>query len=150
LKHGLLPSEHPCTENLTPFIALLPCRAYAGLAQLLNPHKIFDANWQKIGFSIVQDTTTAQIRIDLVVETVYDPPRLERWHHGGKGRRDWNFDLLFGHKLSHSCPVADNSTIQIKAEADLWSDVTLKPLTEFWKRDSTHSDVVLRKEITKG
>lgn len=35
--HATLPREGLCTENLTPMLRMLPCRAEAGLATLLNP-----------------------------------------------------------------------------------------------------------------
>ncbi|KAG8840765.1 Subunit of the glycosylphosphatidylinositol transamidase complex-like protein [Serendipita sp. 405] len=49
LRHAVLPSESICTENLTPFIKLLPCKTHAGLAELLNPHKIFSGWWYGVG-----------------------------------------------------------------------------------------------------
>ncbi|KZV68524.1 Gpi16-domain-containing protein [Peniophora sp. CONT] len=49
LRHAHLPSENVHTENLTPFLRLLPCPASAGIATLLNPHKLFDADWHGLG-----------------------------------------------------------------------------------------------------
>lgn len=50
LKYSTLPSEIVCTENITPWIKLLPCGKYNGLAQLLtNPSKIFDTTYNSIG-----------------------------------------------------------------------------------------------------
>ena len=74
--HALLPLEHPCTENLTPFISLLPCRSAAGLAQLLNPHKLFDANWQKLAIHITRHAETRSVEIKLEIEVVQDPVRM--------------------------------------------------------------------------
>lgn len=73
--HALLPLERPCTENLTPFISLLPCRAAAGLAELLNPHKLFDANWQRLIVHVVKDVESAALTIKLSMEVVQDPVR---------------------------------------------------------------------------
>lgn len=71
----MLPLEHPCTENLTPFIGLLPCRSKAGLAELLNPFKLFDANWQKIAVHVVRDEENDTLAVTLEVEVVQDPVR---------------------------------------------------------------------------
>lgn len=49
LYHAILPSENICTENLTPFVKVLPCKNYAGVAELLNPHKLFGGAWYGIG-----------------------------------------------------------------------------------------------------
>lgn len=74
--HALLPLERPCTENLTPFISLLPCRAQAGLAELLNPQKLFDANWQKLGIHAIRNLVSGELRVRLEMEVVQDPVRM--------------------------------------------------------------------------
>lgn len=85
LRHGLLPLEKPCTENLTPFLALLPCRLAAGLAQLLKPHRIFDSDWQRLGLRILR-VEEGVYEVELDVEIVFDPVRLDR-NGGGVGKR---------------------------------------------------------------
>ncbi|WPG98569.1 Hypothetical protein R9X50_00136100 [Acrodontium crateriforme] len=52
LLHGTLPNEVVCTENLTPFLKLLPCKGKAGISSLLDGHKIFDANWQTMSIDV--------------------------------------------------------------------------------------------------
>jgi GPI-anchor transamidase subunit T len=52
LLHGVLPGEVVCTENLTPFLKLLPCKGKAGIASLLDGHKVFDASWQSMSIDI--------------------------------------------------------------------------------------------------
>ena len=52
LLHGTLPREVVCTENLTPFLKLLPCKGKAGIASLLDGHKLFDASWQSMGIDV--------------------------------------------------------------------------------------------------
>jgi phosphatidylinositol glycan class T len=84
LRHGLLPLEKPCTENFTPFLALLPCRSAAGLAFLRKPHRIFDADWQRLGVNILRRGDNYEIALD--VEIVFDPVRLDR-NKGGLGKR---------------------------------------------------------------
>ncbi|KAK5702046.1 Subunit of the glycosylphosphatidylinositol transamidase complex-like protein [Elasticomyces elasticus] len=50
--HGTLPHEVVCTENLTPFLKLLPCKGKAGISSLLDGHKVFDANWQTMSIDV--------------------------------------------------------------------------------------------------
>ncbi len=38
--HGSLPREAVCTENLTPWLRLLPCRDVAGLGALLHGPRV--------------------------------------------------------------------------------------------------------------
>ena len=52
LLHGVLPHEVVCTENLTPFLKLLPCKGKAGIATLLDGHKLFDASFQSMAIDI--------------------------------------------------------------------------------------------------
>ncbi|RCK62608.1 GPI transamidase component GPI16 [Candida viswanathii] len=54
LLRAALPSEPVCTENLTPFLKLLPTRGKSGVSSLLDGHKVFDSLWH--GMSI--DVTT--------------------------------------------------------------------------------------------
>ncbi|CAK7240566.1 MAG: Subunit of the glycosylphosphatidylinositol transamidase complex-like protein [Sporothrix thermara] len=52
LLYGTLPREVVCTENLTPFLKLLPCKGKAGIASLLDGHKLFDASWQSMAIDV--------------------------------------------------------------------------------------------------
>lgn len=52
LLHGVLPGEVVCTENLTPFLKLLPCKGKAGISSLLDGHKLFDASWQSMAIDV--------------------------------------------------------------------------------------------------
>jgi phosphatidylinositol glycan class T len=52
LLHGVLPHEVVCTENLTPFVKLLPCKGKAGISSLLDGHKLFDASWQVMAIDV--------------------------------------------------------------------------------------------------
>lgn len=50
IKYATLPNEIVCTENLTPWLKLLPCAKYKGLSQLFsNPSKLFDTSYNSIG-----------------------------------------------------------------------------------------------------
>ena len=74
LRHASLPSEHVCTENLTPFLKLLPCKSSSGLASLLNPHKLFDADWHGMGVHVLWDQTIG-VTVRLTFQAVLDPVR---------------------------------------------------------------------------
>lgn len=52
LLYGVLPREVVCTENLTPFLKLLPCKGKTGIASLLDGHKLFDASWQSMAIDV--------------------------------------------------------------------------------------------------
>jgi phosphatidylinositol glycan class T len=80
LRHATLPSEHVCTENLTPFLKLLPCKSRAGLAKLLDPQHVFDADWHGLGIHV--RSTEAGVELSLGAQAVLDPVR----RSGGKRR----------------------------------------------------------------
>lgn len=108
LRYASLPSEHVCTENLTPFVKLLPCKTRAGLATLLTPQRIFDADWH--GLSVHVQSTQRGVELKLGVQAVFDPVRLS-----GGMRRDWSFRMLFDRIIDASCPVASLSMVRVKA-----------------------------------
>ncbi|KAJ5164401.1 uncharacterized protein N7500_006231 [Penicillium coprophilum] len=81
LLHGTLPGEVVCTENLTPFLKLLPCKGKAGISTLFDGHKLFDAAWQSMSVDI-QPVCSADgecvVQIEQTVDMVLDIDRSKR------------------------------------------------------------------------
>lgn len=82
LLHGALPHEVVCTENLTPFLKLLPCKGKAGISSLLDGHKLFDASWQTMSIDVrplcPSDGSECFVEIDQTVDMVLDMERSMR------------------------------------------------------------------------
>ena len=82
LLHGTLPREVVCTENLTPFLKLLPCKGKAGISTLLDGHKLFDASWQTMAIDIRPVCPTGNfgcsIELEQTVDMVLDIERSKR------------------------------------------------------------------------
>jgi phosphatidylinositol glycan class T len=85
LLHGALPKEPVCTENLTPFLKLLPCKGKAGISSLLNGHKLFDASWQSMSIDVrpicptgADDESECVLEIEQTVDMVLDIDRSKR------------------------------------------------------------------------
>jgi phosphatidylinositol glycan class T len=81
LLHGTLPHEVVCTENLTPFLKLLPCKGKAGISSLLDGHKLFDAAWQTMAIDIRPVCSPAGdciLEIEHTVDMVLDIARSKR------------------------------------------------------------------------
>lgn len=74
LRHMALPSEHVCTENLTPFLKLLPCKSSSGISSLLNPHRLLDADWHGMGLHVWKNGEGLLLRLTL--QAVSDPLRV--------------------------------------------------------------------------
>jgi len=82
LLHGVLPHEVVCTENLTPFLKLLPCKGKAGISSLLDGHKLFDASWQTMAIDVrpicPSDGGECLVDIQQTVDMVLDLDRSMR------------------------------------------------------------------------
>lgn len=86
LLRAVLPSEPICTENLTPFLKLLPTRGKAGISTLLDGHKVFDSLWHSmsIDMNTVCEGTDCKLQMTQSVNTVIDVLRsLRRKNEGG-------------------------------------------------------------------
>ncbi|KAL8845467.1 MAG: hypothetical protein Q9205_001381 [Flavoplaca limonia] len=84
LLHGTLPREVVCTENLTPFLKLLPCKGKAGISSLLNGHKLFDASWQSMSIDVrpicPERDSLCMVEMEQTVDMVLDIERSKRPH----------------------------------------------------------------------
>ena len=82
LLHGVLPGEVVCTENLTPFLKLLPCKGKYGISSLLDGHKVFDAAWQSMSIDVVpkcpSDRNECIVEITQTIDVVLDIERSKR------------------------------------------------------------------------
>lgn len=80
--HGTLPGEVVCTENLTPFLKLLPCKGKAGIGGLLDGHKLFDAEWQSMSIDVRPSCSAGSdqchVEIEETVDMVLDIERSKR------------------------------------------------------------------------
>ncbi|EJC98354.1 GPI transamidase component GPI16 [Fomitiporia mediterranea MF3/22] len=122
LRYASLPSENVCTENLTPFLKLLPCKSSAGIASLLNPHRLFDADWH--GMSIhVSWSKQEGVKLQMSVQSVFDPVRLS-----SQQKRDFSFQSLFHRSISEACPVATESKVEMTLPEDAGYLITPEPL----------------------
>ncbi|WAQ87423.1 hypothetical protein PtA15_8A327 [Puccinia triticina] len=126
--HGLLPIEQPCTENLSPLFKLLPCGRHAGLASMIDTHKIFDGNWQSIRFKLFDHQSDSQpsatnqldsnLRLEIEIETVLDQVRKTT-------KRDWDFKSIFGHPIEKKCPLSSSSIVEIVETKDAYETEAL-------------------------
>ncbi|KAL7279582.1 hypothetical protein ACG7TL_005984 [Trametes sanguinea] len=119
LRHATLPSEHVCTENLTPFLKLLPCKSLSGIAHLLNPHRVFDADWHGLGVH-VRYRERIGVEVRLAFQAVLDPVR-----YSHDGRRDWSLRSVFDRIVEKACPVARSSKVQVELPGE--TSYTLSP-----------------------
>lgn len=119
-----LPAEPVCTENLTPFIKLLPTRGKAGLASLLDGHKIFDLLWHSMAIDYTTTCSASGCRLQLAqsVNTVFDVERSIRTHKHGPIFKPVDGEELVCDEINHTAdawlcfPVDDSSNINWSLE----------------------------------
>jgi hypothetical protein len=120
LLYGVLPHEVVCTENLTPFLKLLPCKGKAGIATLLDGHKLFDASWQSMAIDIrpiCPPGGECVLQIEQTIDMVLDIDRSKR-PRGALARPLSSFGVLTiisqttpspGPRRARSCPAIPRS-----------------------------------------
>ncbi|CAG8809000.1 11174_t:CDS:2, partial [Dentiscutata erythropus] len=129
LRSGSLPHENVCTENLTPWIKLLPCKSRSGIASLLNGHKLYDSNFHSMSIHVRPlcedpECLSQQLEILQTVSTVVDPVRVS-------GKRDSNYWCNISRFLNHSCD-ANLVTIPFFVEH---KDIRFQRIAFFAQRD---------------
>lgn len=142
LRHASLASEHVCTENLTPFLKLLPCKSLSGIATLLNPHRLFDADWHGMGVHVSLDPDEG-VKVKLTFQSVFNPVRSSTGNRRGhishchsaiayvdrNGIADWSFASLFDRTIGRSCPIAQSSLVRIELPDDTSYSLSPQPTT---------------------
>ncbi|KAJ1797929.1 Subunit of the glycosylphosphatidylinositol transamidase complex-like protein, partial [Coemansia sp. RSA 2399] len=111
LRHGFLPRENVCTENLTPWIKQLPCQAKSGLGALLNPYRLYNMHFHSMGISLVPVVgTTGGGQTGLVykqhITVVLDSRTFELGN-------SWTLGELMDRDIQEACPVASKSTVRV-------------------------------------
>jgi phosphatidylinositol glycan class T len=136
LFYGILPRENVCTENLTPWVKLLPCRNQAGLAKLLHSVRLFDSLFNSIQISIlpIYSSANSQGKLNLVGynlvlsnTVVQDPRHLSHLTQDSKFSAPPSFSLskLFAESTVSACKIAHNSAVFLHLQP--WLAVTHFP-----------------------
>jgi phosphatidylinositol glycan class T len=84
-----------CTENLTPWLKLLPCKSYSGLASLLNAYRLYNSQYHSMSVELKDEVLTQKIIV------VFDLNSFSR-----RTSLDWSLQNLFD-KKNHAfapCP----------------------------------------------
>lgn len=142
LLHGVLPGEVVCTENLTPFLKLLPCKGKAGVSSLLDGHKVFDSSWQSMSIDV--RPRDGLVEIDQTIDMVLNIARAKRpqsdpiprpvqqhelicdetksYHNhetcfpiDALETPAWSLNDVFGRQVAGSCPLAEDEGPEAKS-----------------------------------
>ena len=94
-RYSVLPREAVCTENLTPWIKLLPCRNKGGISALLVAPEIYDVHYHSMGLHFREIGGMLELTLSLTVVADTWKPSVQ----------------------VSACPVATESKIYIEQEA---------------------------------
>lgn len=79
LIRAALANEPVCTENLTPFVKLLPTKGKSGISSLLDGHRFFDSPWNSMSidvFTICDEPQQCYFNMEETIETVFNVPNV--------------------------------------------------------------------------
>ncbi|PKA61257.1 hypothetical protein AXF42_Ash006154 [Apostasia shenzhenica] len=135
LRYGALPREAVCTENLTPWLKLLPCRDRAGVALLLNRPSIYRGHYHSQKLRLISSKLTG-VKLEQTL-TIVLHPSVERYgldsFSDGSTQPSWSLNSLFKQQLMGKCALAKDSRVLFELEHDLASQI-----------DETESDYTWR------
>ncbi|CAI5733460.1 unnamed protein product [Hyaloperonospora brassicae] len=112
--HGALAREELCTENLTPWLKMLPCRGIAGLGSLIDPINVLSGEYLSLSLLATRSLDgTWALRQHLTAVLSPSSHNSEHWSLGS---------LFFaaehvGDEV-RACPLADQSLIVTEDKSD--------------------------------
>ncbi|XP_052170297.1 GPI transamidase component GPI16 isoform X2 [Diospyros lotus] len=129
LRYGTLPREAVCTENLTPWLKLLPCRDKAGLSTLMDRPSIYRGFYHSQRLHLTSsefDSTGSNMGIVLrqtlsIVLQPSSPGNSITYSSSSMLQPSWYFSSLFGMKVSGKCVLAKSSNVHLQLEGALLS-----------------------------
>ncbi|KAL7003148.1 hypothetical protein U1Q18_004306 [Sarracenia purpurea var. burkii] len=131
LRYGTLPREAVCTENLTPWLKLIPCRDKAGLSLLMDRPSIYRGFYhsQRLHLTSTEyDSTDLSTGIVLeqtltVVLQPSSPGNSVVYSRGSILQPSWSISSLFGRKVGGKCVLAKSSNVYLQLEGALVSEL---------------------------
>uniref|UniRef100_A0A182QF72 Phosphatidylinositol glycan, class T n=1 Tax=Anopheles farauti TaxID=69004 RepID=A0A182QF72_9DIPT len=124
LRYAALPREIVCTENLTPWAKLLPCRSREGLVSLLVPDSIYASNYHSLGVhmrKLCHDPECHEFQLE-AKQTVSVVQDLRIF-----GGPNWSLRKLFGQGMEGSCALATTSNVYVDVTDNGAVEVSQKP-----------------------
>uniref|UniRef100_A0A0D9XS15 GPI transamidase component PIG-T n=1 Tax=Leersia perrieri TaxID=77586 RepID=A0A0D9XS15_9ORYZ len=150
LRYGALPREAVCTENLTPWLKLLPCRDKAGIASLLFRPSIYKGYYHSQKLKLTSSQSFG-IVIDQTLTVVLQPDtfRGKQLHStDGQLQPSWSMKDLFHRKLSGKCLVSKSSRVFLEIEKDVVDKIGKSGTEASWTNElfvlSTAPDRMLK------
>lgn len=127
LRYGTLPREAVCTENLTPWLKLLPCRDKAGLSALMDRPSIYRGFYHSQRLRLTSsesgsDEVDSGIGLDQTLTVVLQP---SSWRTGKTYsvetniQPSWSISSIFGRNIPGKCVIAKSSNVYLQLDNGL-------------------------------
>ncbi|GMJ00680.1 hypothetical protein like AT3G07140 [Hibiscus trionum] len=136
LRYGTLPREAVCTENLTPWLKLLPCRDKAGISMLLDRPSIYRGFYHSQRLHLISTGSGSEgMDPGIILEqtlTVVLQPNSQRASLDRASEKhiqpSWSLSSIFGKQVSGKCVLAETSNVYLLLDRGLVAE--LKQLHE--------------------
>lgn len=123
LRYGTLPREAVCTENLTPWLKLLPCRDKAGLSSLMDRPSIYRGYYHSQRLHLKSDEfDTSEMSTGIVLEQTLTVVLRPDTFSGQALQPSWSLSSLFGRTVGGKCSLSSSSNVYVQFEQNLVSE----------------------------
>ncbi|KAH6803540.1 GPI transamidase component Gpi16 subunit family protein [Perilla frutescens var. frutescens] len=123
LRYGTLPREAVCTENLTPWLKLLPCRDKAGISSLMDRPSIYRGNYHSQRLHLKSDEfDTSEMSNGIVLEQTLTVVLRPDTFSGQVLQPSWSLSSLFGRTVNGKCSLSSSSNVYVQFEHNLVSE----------------------------
>lgn len=132
LRYGALPTEAVCTENLTPWLKLLPCRDKAGLAALMDRPSIYKGYYHSQRLRLFSTESSSEegkgtgivLEQSLTVVLQSNVQRASLAYSSDKSLQpSWSLGSLFRRKVTGQCVLAKSSSVFLELERNLIAEI---------------------------
>lgn len=131
MRYGTLSREAVCTENLTPWLKLLPCRDKSGFSVLMDRPSIYKGFYHSQRLHLLStefdsNAVDSAIVLDQTLTVVLQPYS----HRGALGysnaaqlQPSWSLSSIFGRKVPGRCVLARSSNVYIQLDKGLMAEL---------------------------
>ncbi|PON42562.1 GPI transamidase component PIG-T [Parasponia andersonii] len=130
LRYGTLPREAVCTENLTPWLKLLPCRGKDGIAALMDRPSIYKGFYhsQRLHLTSTRfdsDGVDSGVVLEQTLTLVLQPPekRAIITSQETKSQPSWSLTSIFGREVNGRCVLAKSSNVYLQLDQGLVAEL---------------------------
>lgn len=156
--HAALAREEICTENLAPWLKMLPCRSHAGLGKLIDPIKYVSGEYLSLSLFASRSAYDGAWVLEQQLVTV------QKLRAADKER--WSLQSVFFHSLPSddmvldACPLATQSAVFTETPSEGYelqyapdavdNDVHARRVHDSFRAPVTYTTSLIAREIPLG